>query len=249
MSVCAHTQMNFIKNIILHRVLIPLLFLFLLNSFLPFQNASADIIFNSKKVKEFQNSIIDRRTQLNEKFELNRRRKTDYIIVHTSEFDLSGTLNAVSRGKFIRGKRVSYGGHAHYVIARDGRTFRTLDKKYRADHAGLSMWNGKTDISNVSIGIELVGYHYDKISEKQYKSVGLLIKILQRIYALDDSSVLTHSQVAYGNPNRWVRHLHRGRKRCAKNFVRTKAGLKSGWRYDPDVRVGRLVEDRKLAKI
>jgi N-acetyl-anhydromuramyl-L-alanine amidase AmpD len=63
------------------------------------------------------------------------------------------------------------------------------------------MWNGERDISKVSMGIELVGYHYTEITDKQYRSVGILIDILQDVYDLDDSTVLTHSQVAYGNPN------------------------------------------------
>jgi N-acetyl-anhydromuramyl-L-alanine amidase AmpD len=53
-----------------------------------------------------------------------------------------------------------------------------------ADHAGRSMWNGQTDLSRYSIGIELVGYHYAPISVQQYRSVGLLIKILQGVYNL-----------------------------------------------------------------
>lgn len=135
------------------------------------------------------------------------------------------------------------------MIARNGRTYRILDKKYVADNAGRSMWNGDTDISKLSIGIELVGHHYAPISEKQYRSAGILIEILQGVYDLYDRSVLTHSQVAYGLPNRWFKEVHRGRKRCAKNFVRTKAGLGPTWPYDPDVRAGRLMADAQLSEV
>ena len=55
--------------------------------------------------------------------------------------------------------------------------------------------------------------------------------------------------MAYGLPNRWHRNEHRGRKRCAKNFIRAKAGLGPTWRHDPDVRAGRLVADRQLAAV
>ena len=111
------------------------------------------------------------------------------------------------------------------------------------------MWDGQTDISNLSIGIELVGYHYTPITKEQYRSVGLLIQILQGAYNLDDRAVLTHSQVAYGMPNEWFKRPHRGRKRCAKNFDRTKAGLDSTWQMDPDVKAGRLQADPELASI
>ncbi len=159
------------------------------------------------------------------------------------------TLKVVSRGKRVSDRRRTHGGHTHYVIARDGRTFRILDKKYEADHAGRSMWNGETDISKISIGIELVGYHYLPITEHQYRSVGLLIDILQNTYGLSDREVLTHSQVAYGLPNRWFKKNHRGRKRCAKNFIRTKADLSPTWAYDPDVQARRLSADPQLAEL
>ena len=155
----------------------------------------------------------------------------------------------MSRGKRLASGRCTYGGHAHYAIARNGRTYRILDKKYRADHAGKSMWDGETNLSNVSVGIELAGYHYAPISDAQYRSIGILIEILQRVYGLSDKDVLTHSQIAYGRPNRWIKHDHRGRKRCAKNFSRERAGLGAGWSYDPDVKAGRLVADLDLAAV
>ena len=201
------------------------------------------------KPSSYQRSIIDYRSRIHPKFKKIVRKKTKYIIVHTSEAGLKSTLNVVSSGKIVRRRRISYGGHANYVIARDGRTFRTLDKRYRADHAGLSMWKGETDISSISIGIELVGYHYMEITDRQYRSVGTLIDILQRVYHLKDQAVLTHSQIAYGRPNRWFKKSHRGRKRCAKNFIRSKAGLPSGPSVDPDVRAGRLIPDPELAVI
>ena len=209
----------------------------------------ASFAYNLKERVSFQNSIIDFSSRLNPHYEKVRRKKTKYIIVHTSELGRKMTLRVVSEGKQLRDGRKTDGGHAHYVIARDGRTYRILDKKYVADHAGLSMWNGDTDISQISIGIELVGYHYTPITQKQYRSVGILIDILQRIYGLNDRAVLTHSQVAYGKPNRWFRKNQRGRKRCARNFIREKAGLGPTWSYDPDVRAGRLLADIQLSKI
>ena len=214
-----------------------------------FNLPSLSAAFNQTERYNFQRSIVDFRSRLNPNYKKVHRKKTKYIIVHTSELGLKTTLRVVSKGKHLRNRRRTHGGHAHYVIARNGRTYRILDKKYVADHAGRSMWNGGTDISQISIGIELVGYHYAPISEKQYRSVDMLIDILQDVYDLNDRSVLTHSQVAYGLQNRWFRDVHRGRKRCAKNFIRTKAGLGSTWPYDPDVRAGRLMADAQLSEV
>jgi len=41
----------------------------------------------------------------------------------------------------------------------------------------------------------------------------------------------------------------RGRKHCARNFDRKRAGLKPTWSYDPDVRAGRLQPDPVLSSI
>jgi hypothetical protein len=46
-----------------------------------------------------------------------------------------------------------------------------------------------------------------------------------------------------------VKTYHRGRKRCAKNFDRQRAGLGPTWRADPDVQARRLTADRELAEI
>jgi len=199
--------------------------------------------------RRFNASIVDYTRQINPHFHKVPRQSTQYIIVHTAEAGLSNTLRVVSSGKQLRRGYRTHGGHAHYVIGRDGKTYRILDKRYRADHAGKSMWDQRTNLSDVSIGIELVGYHHGTITPAQYESLELLIDILQRIYRLDDKDVLTHSQIAYGGPNPWFRRDHRGRKRCAQNFERVRAGLNAGWTYDPDVRAGRLLPDLELAAI
>ncbi|MCK5835749.1 MAG: N-acetylmuramoyl-L-alanine amidase [Desulfobacula sp.] len=221
------------------------LILFCLQSILPPLSQG----YSRSQYQKFQKVIIDHRSCLNPGFKKIKRLKTRYIIVHTSELGLTATLRVVSKGKQFKSGYKTPGGHANYVIARNGRAYRVLDKKYRADHAGRSMWNGQTDISKVSVGIELVGYHDAPLTSHQYQSVGLLIQILKKAYGLKDRDVLTHSQVAYGRPNPWFKKNHRGRKRCAKNFVRSKAGLSDAWGYDPDVRAGRLMADPLLAEV
>ena len=76
------------------------------------------------KYQRFQNRIVDHRYRLNPKFKKKLRQKTRYIIVHTSELGLDATLRVVSRGKQFQSGNKTLGGHAHYVIARNGRTYR-----------------------------------------------------------------------------------------------------------------------------
>ena len=198
---------------------------------------------------QFTPNVIDYQHKLSKCFKLRSRKTTRHIIVHTSEAGLGSTLRTLSQGK-VRGCRLtSCGGHANYAIARNGDIYRILAHRFRADHAGLSMWNGYRDISSYSVGIEIVAYHYSTITKSQYRSLEWLLKVLRKTYNIPDRDVLTHSQVAYGRPNRWHPTNHRGRKRCAKNFDRQKAGLKSAWTYDPDVRAGRLKQDQHLADI
>ncbi len=223
-----------------------LLMFFILTAVLMPQSSEA---YTRSDLKKFQGSIIDYRHRLNSKFKKNRRSHTNLVIVHTSELGLDATLRVVSKGKQFKSGYKTPGGHAHYVIARNGRTYRILDRKYRADHAGLSMWNKKSDVSRTSIGIELVGYSHAPITQSQYRSLGRLLHILKQVYGLRDRDILTHSQVAYGKPNPWFRKDHRGRKRCAKNFIRSKAGLGATWTHDPDVQTGRLMADPILAKV
>ena len=201
------------------------------------------------KGRSLKSKIVDYRHKLSPRFKKKRRKSTRYIILHTSELGLEATLRVVSGGKRRKNGRKTPGGHANYVVARNGRIFRILDKQYRADHAGLSMWEGRRDISSHSIGIEIVGYHDAPLTRKQYTSVRQLVKVLLKVYRLPHRAVLTHSQVAYGRPNPWFRRNHRGRKRCAQNVDRTRLGLGPGYTYDPDVRAGRLQADPKLAAI
>ena len=203
----------------------------------------------SEEVQKYHERIIDYRSHLNPRFHRTIRKSTQFIIVHTSECDLEKTLKIVSEGKQDRGRWVSRGGHAHYVIAPDGKTFSILDEKYRANHAGLSMWNGITGLNSCSVGIEFVGYHNKKITKSQYKSANYLIQALKTKYRLHDRAVLTHSQVAYSKPNEWVSKKHRGRKYCASNFDRKLAGLGLSWSYDPDVKAGRLLPDPMLSAV
>jgi hypothetical protein len=235
------------RLLFIHKPLSVMVFLLTVCQFLWLPSNSTGS--TSKMQRLIRDTIIDYRWRLNPLFPKRERKNTKYIIVHTTECDLKTTLKIVSEGKQDDFKWVSRGGHTHYVIARDGKTYRILDEKFRAHHAGRSMWNGERNINRVSVGIELVGYHNGDITASQYKSVGLLIKILKKTYRLDDRAVLTHSQVAYIESAKLVPIDKRGRKHCARNFDRKRAGLKPTWPYDPDVRAGRLQPDPQLSSI
>ncbi len=166
--------------------------------------------------------------------ERKKRPRTEFIILHTTEGPKAGSL-----------KKVWQRGEAHYLVDCNGRVYRIIHRSRIAYHAGRSMWNGRLNLDESSIGIEIVGYHNRDLTSAQYAALKELIAELQRIYKIPDKKVLTHSMVAYGTPNRWHKKSHRGRKRCGMNLAtysaRRKLGITDWPRYDPDVKAGRLV--------
>ena len=172
-----------------------------------------------------------------------KRVTTLYIVLHTTEGPVQGSL-----------QKIYDNGEANFFVDPSGRIYATIDRRRVAYHSGRSMWRGRTNLDDVSIGIEVSGYHTRDLTMAQYIALKALVAELQMQYGVADVNVLTHSMVAYGAPNRWHKRSHRGRKRCGMLFattnVRQKLGLTEKPGYDPDVRAGRLaVGDAYLAKV
>lgn len=171
------------------------------------------------------------------------RKSTRFIVLHTTEGAAKGAL-----------EKLSANGECHYVVDTDGCVYSIIDRGRVAYHAGLSMWNGATGLDSVSVGIEVVGWHDKDVTEQQIASLRKLLADLKAAYKVPDDRVLTHSMVAYGNPNHWHKKKHRGRKRCGMQFadpdLRRKLGLSSKPAFDPDIKAGRLFDaDPELTAI
>lgn len=166
--------------------------------------------------------------------ERDKRTQTTLLILHTTEAPSVSAL-----------RKLSDMGECHYCIDEAGRIYSIIDPRRVAFHAGRSMWNGKQEVDNFSIGIEVCGSHNKPLSTAQTKSLKDLIAYVKSAYKLTDSQVIPHSQVAYGAPNKWQPKNHRGRKRCGMQFampsIRSKLGLTSRPAKDPDVAARRLV--------
>lgn len=172
-----------------------------------------------------------------------RRSSTRFIILHTTEAEAASSLRKLSRN-----------GEAHYCVDRDGKVYRIVDRSRVAYHCGTSMWAGRRNLDEVSIGIEVVGYHDRALTPAQYATLRELVLTLQKLYGVKDANVMPHAQVAYGTPNRWHRKSHRGRKRCGMGYatpaVRRLLGLEERWLVDPDVKARRLtVGDAFLSQV
>lgn len=162
------------------------------------------------------------------------RPSTELIVLHTTEAPARSSLN-----------KLSDRGEAHFCVTEEGDVYAIVDRDRVAFHAGRSMWNGKEDVDNFSIGIECVGYHDKPMPMAQLAAIRNLVKDLKAMYRIPDERVVCHSHVAYGSPNKWQKHKHRGRKRCGMLFampsVRRVLELKSRPAFDADTRAGRLV--------
>jgi N-acetylmuramoyl-L-alanine amidase len=89
---------------------------------------------------------------------------------------------------------------AHYVVDEDGRTAQLVDDEKRAWHAGVSFWQGLTDINSASVGIEIVNpgheFGYRAFPDAQIAAVITLCQDLMKRHNIPPSRVLGHSDIA-----------------------------------------------------
>ena len=92
---------------------------------------------------------------------------------------------------------------AHYMIEEDGQIFQLVKEDKRAWHAGVSEWQGETNINSNSIGIEIVNGGHDYLNEDgslpdfpdvQINAVIALSKDIMKRHG--DLTVLGHSDIA-----------------------------------------------------
>jgi N-acetyl-anhydromuramyl-L-alanine amidase AmpD len=120
------------------------------------------------------------------------KRSIDTIIIHSSydaigsdPYSVSGLINEYK----------SYGVSPHYLIDRQGNTYRLVAEKNIAYHAGDgSTPDGRSGINNFSIGIELMNKKDAKYSDAQYSSLKKLILDIKTRYRI--KYVLGHNQIA-----------------------------------------------------
>lgn len=93
----------------------------------------------------------------------------------------------------IDGLRVS----AHLLIRRDGEVVQFVPFQQRAWHAGVSMLNGRPQVNDFSIGIELEGTDYSPYEEAQYISLATVTRILQSAFpGITGDRIVGHNEIA-----------------------------------------------------
>ena len=95
----------------------------------------------------------------------------------------------------IRGLEVS----AHFLVRRDGELVQFVSCDARAWHAGASVWHGRSECNDFSIGIELEGLEGERFDASQYVALAALIDALEARYPI--AAVVGHEHVAPGRKN------------------------------------------------
>lgn len=88
---------------------------------------------------------------------------------------------------------------AHFLIRRDGEMVQFVPTGRRAWHAGDSRLEGRVNVNDFSLGIELEGTDYSGFEPLQYDTLIRLTRTLLRNYpALRSGRLVAHSDIAPG---------------------------------------------------
>jgi len=88
---------------------------------------------------------------------------------------------------------------SHYVVGKDGRIVQMVGEANRAWHAGVCLWQGRTDINSCSVGIEMV--HQDQTAgddwpDAQMEAVARLLLSIRARHRVPNDHVIFHSECA-----------------------------------------------------
>lgn len=152
------------------------------------QNKGEEIIENSASSPNITGKLISWG------YQSANSRSIDTIVIHSSydalgddPYDLDGLIDEYKQ----------YGVAAHYLIDRKGKIYQLVKDKNIAYHAGVgSVPDGRTDVNNFSVGIELMNTKDDKFTDAQYSSLNELVDYLKSQHKI--KYTLGHNQIAPG---------------------------------------------------
>jgi len=114
----------------------------------------------------------------------------DCIVIHDTESDTA----AAALSWF---ESPDSGVSAHYVIDRDGTVYRCVPDELRAWHAGTSELEGRTNVNDFSLGIELVGFATETFTDAQIDVlVELCVELCLKYPAITVARIVGHADVA-----------------------------------------------------
>ena len=87
---------------------------------------------------------------------------------------------------------------SHYIIDFDGTIWQCVDERKRAWHAGVSCWQGLTDINSRSVGIEIChkSLGQSAFHRRQIKSLIHLSRDIINRWHISPDKIVAHSDIA-----------------------------------------------------
>lgn len=90
---------------------------------------------------------------------------------------------------------------AHLFIRRTGQMCQYVSFENCAWHAGVSVWNGRENCNDFSIGIELEGTDSTSFEAEQYRVLAAVTRSLLAHYPIAEEAIVAHSEIASGRKN------------------------------------------------
>jgi len=85
---------------------------------------------------------------------------------------------------------------SHFLITRKGTLIQFVPTHKRAWHAGISVYKGRENCNDFSIGIELEGCDDEEFEQSQYNSLSRLINFLSIDLQLNKKNIVGHADIA-----------------------------------------------------
>ena len=147
-----------------------------------------------KKEVKIDNSFEIIQKSVSWGFLASNKRKIDTVIIHSSYNALGGDFYDLN--KLIL-EYQEYQVAPHYLIDREGKIYQLVKDSNIAYHAGESkMPDGRTNVNNFSLGIELMNTKDSNFTKNQYASLNKLISFIKKNYKI--TSILGHNEIAPG---------------------------------------------------
>lgn len=136
-------------------------------------------------------------------------RRVRFLVMHYTAVDFNASIRALTGPSVSAHYLVPDPSDKTYIAAgfKNMRIFNLVDECERAWHAGVSSWDGRNNLNDTAIGIEIVYLATDNNGVFTFPSYdttqidalkGLVINILQRYPDITPANVIGHSDISPG---------------------------------------------------
>jgi N-acetylmuramoyl-L-alanine amidase len=122
----------------------------------------------------------------------NQESRVQFLVLHYTWESVPSSLKTLTEGQVS----------SHYLVRDDPPVvYRLVDENLRAWHAGVSSWQGNTNLNSSSIGIEIVNYgdrsgQWQDYPKAQMDVVIALVKDIVKRHRIRPDRIVGHSDIA-----------------------------------------------------